>query len=239
MFKTFTTFFRAHSHDAAEGFINANTLTILRQQIRDAAVNVSRARKAVSVAMASQAQEKERFDKVTELITDLETRTMDALEANKSEIAREGAEAIASLEDERNASRKTLDRYQAEIERLKKQTLNAQNRLRELERGQRLAQATAATQNLSRNPSPEQLNSLKEAEETLRKLQERQQHEDYTRQAEAEFEAEETPEELTRRMASQGFGTPITTSTDSVLERLKARQSKATTTKPTKGTSQK
>lgn len=232
MLKTIFTLFRGQSTDAAEKFIDANALSLLRQQIRDASVAVKRSRQAVAIAMAGQEQETARYGRIKEQIADLETRAMAAIEAGKDDMAREAAEAIAGLEDEKAASKKAQALYNTEIVRLKSDIRSAQLKLRDLERGQRLATATDRTQKLADMSPVCTMSNLREAEETLNRLNLSQQATDLARKAEAELEMATAPSEVVERMAAEGLGEPLRSSADAVLERLKTKGRK----KPSKTT---
>ena len=52
MLKLFVTMFRGRSQDAAEAFVDANSVPILRQQLRDCAQSVELGRKSVAMVMA-------------------------------------------------------------------------------------------------------------------------------------------------------------------------------------------
>ena len=103
MFKTIITLFRGATHDAEEAFSDRHALAILNQQMRDSAVAVEQARKAVAIAMAQNRQEADQFDRLVARIADLEARTIAAIEQEKEDLAREAAETIALLEAERDA----------------------------------------------------------------------------------------------------------------------------------------
>ena len=52
MFNTVVTLIRGRSHDAAQSLADANALSILRQQLRDAASGVEAARRPVTASLA-------------------------------------------------------------------------------------------------------------------------------------------------------------------------------------------
>ena len=91
MFKTIITLFRGATHDAEEAFSDRHALSILKQQMRDSAVAVDQARKAVAIAMAQNKQETEQFERLVARISDLEARTIAAIEQEKDDLAREAA----------------------------------------------------------------------------------------------------------------------------------------------------
>jgi len=228
MFKQIVTLFRGASHDAAEEFTDRHALKILNQQMRDSAVAVEQARKAVAIAMAQNRQEAEQYERLVRRIADLESRAMAAIEQNKEDLAREAAETIALLEAERDVSADAQQQFSKEIARLRENVRAAEMKLRELQRGQRLATATDKAQKL-RNVAPQsQLSTLREAEETLLRLRMRQRQIDLTDQAMAEMDASGDPSAVTEKLAEAGCGAALRTSADDVMERLKARTAKPT-----------
>ena len=74
MFNTIVTLIRGRSHDAAQGIANANALSILRQQLRDAASGVEAARRSVAVVMAYAERERKSLPRITAQLSDLEAR---------------------------------------------------------------------------------------------------------------------------------------------------------------------
>ncbi len=228
MLKTMMTLFKGRTADAVEEFTDANALPILRQQIREAGLGVKASRQSVAIAMAGQEQEVSRYKRIKAQIADLESRALAALEVGKNELAAEAADAIAGLENEKASSEKAQERYANEIGRLKSDIRAAQLKMRDLERGQRLATATSHTQKLAVDSPRSTTNSLSDAEETLRRLEKRQQTVDLTRKAEAELEQSTAPADISKRMAEQGLGKPLKSSADQVLERLKAKQAGST-----------
>lgn len=65
---------------------------------------LERAKRALAVAIAQDSQEGQRLDATRARIEDLETRAVAAIEGGRDDLANEAAEAIATLEAERDAS---------------------------------------------------------------------------------------------------------------------------------------
>src|SRR5215831_17644542 len=104
MFKTLITIMRGRTALIAEAIGDQNALLILDQQMRDATGALERAKKALAVAIAQESQEQQRLDATHARIADLETRAVAAIGAGREDLAAEAAEAIATLESERDAS---------------------------------------------------------------------------------------------------------------------------------------
>ena len=129
---------------------------------------------------------------------------------------------IALLEAERDASAEAQKQFAAEIARLRANVRNAEMKLRELQRGQRIAAATDKAHKLREVAPQSGLSTLREAEETLLRLRTRQKQIDLTDAAMAEMDASGNPSAITEKLAEAGCGTPLKTSADDVLARLKA-----------------
>jgi len=223
MLKQFLTLMRGRGNDAAERIADANALTILRQQIRDCADATATARRAVAVAIAQNDAELRRCRLLGERIADLEDRAVAALGQGKDDLAGEAAEAIAVMESERNASKAAQKGFEAEIARLKAVIRDAGMRLRELQRGQRLAAATDATHRLRETAPGSTLAALRDAEETLARLRGRQAEREAATMAIIDMETTGDPAALRDRLAAAGCGAPLPHQAEAVLARLRQR----------------
>ncbi len=226
MFKAFVTLMRGATHDAEEKFTDRHALLILQQQMRDAAHAVSTARKAVAVAVAQNTQEAKQHGCLVKRVEDLEARTVSAIKQGKDNLARDAAETIAALEAEREVSEQAQAQFSAEISRLKANVRKAESRLRDLQRGQRLATATDQAQKLHEQIPADGLSILDEAEQTLARLRTRQSQIDLTAKAIQEMELTSAPGKIVERLAEAGCGAPIKTSADDILERLSKKAKK-------------
>jgi phage shock protein A len=223
MFKQIVTLIRGRGYEASQDFVDRNALSILRQQIRDGAEAVTAARKAVAIAIAQNEQEATHLTRLVERIGDLEERAVAAIEKGEMGLAREAADTIALLETERHSSEAAQTSFAAEIERLKRVVRNSETRLRELQRGERVAAATERTQRLRHTVPGISTSGLRDAEETLARLRMRQHQLDAVDTAMTEMEKNGDPAEMSRKLAEAGCGAPITTTGNAVLERLKKR----------------
>ena len=225
MLKILTTLSRSVFHEANEKAEERHALSILGQQVRDASASVRAAQKAVALVKAQNEQERQRADKVGAMIADLETRAGEALKKGQEALAREAAEAIAVLEDERAASRRAQAAFAEEIARLTATVRRAQARLRELQRGQRVVTARDQVRKVGTKVAVVGGSSLTDAEDTLERIQARQKQIDLTETAYAELTVVDNPSDIIDRLAGAGCGPSPTTSADDVLARLKGQAS--------------
>ena len=227
MIKQFVALVRGCAHDAAEITLDGSALTILRQQIRDCVAAVSAARRAVAIAVAQNDQEIQQCKRLVVRIEDLEGRTLIALEQDKHDLTREAAETISLLECERDASLAAQSGFTSEIERLKRTVRASEMRLRELERGQRIASAVEKTQRLRESAPGSGFSALKDAEQTLERLRVRQKQLDVAAAAMSEMELSGDPETMSERLAEAGCGAPLKSRADDVLLRLSEKLNRA------------
>ncbi len=227
MIKQIFTLFKGVTADKTEEFTDRHALLLLKQQIRDSANAISTSRKAVAIAIAQNEQEVIQHGKLVEKIAELEIRTVGAMEQNKKALALEAAEMIAALEAERDTSALAQSEFTKEIERLKNIVRKAEYRLKELQRGQRLATAVNHTQKLRNTHPGSNISDLKDAEETLQRLRVRQQQINTTAQAIDEMDSFSDPVAMTQKLAEAGCGAPIRSSGQDVIDRLNLQMKKS------------
>jgi phage shock protein A len=226
MLKTLVTLVRGRVVAIGEDVADQNALTILDQQMRDAVGALDRAKKALAIAIAQESQEGQRLDATRARIEDLEARTVAAIAAGHDNLAAEAAEAIATLEAERDASLTARALFAGEIAKLRNHVLQQQMRLSQLERGRRIARAGEAVRVARRGrieAAPIFEGTLAEAEATLSRLREHQVEADA---AEAAFDALDVasgPIAVAEKLSAEGFGPRLKPDAADVLARLQQR----------------
>lgn len=229
MLKLMNTLSKALLSSATDQVEQRHAVTILGQQVREAAASVHNAKKAVALVRAQSEQEKQRACKLEATIADLETRARGALKKNEETLAREAAEAIAVLEDERVSTERAQDAFANELKRLTANVHKAQARLRELQRGQRVVTARDQVRKVGNRLSISDEGALNDAEQTLSEIEQRQKALDLADTAYAEMTVGEDPSDIVERLADAGCGKPTTTRAADVLARLKKTPEPETT----------
>ena len=230
MFKTVFTLFRGSVAAAGEELEDRSALLILDQQMRDAANAVERSKRSLALAIAGDQQEGRRLDATNARIADLEVRATAALDGGREDLAREAAQAIANLEADRDAAMTARTLFASEITRMKRQVAGAEARITELDRGRRIARAAEAVRALRRGgieAARPYESTLPEAENTLRRLRERQIEAQAASDALIELDAATGPLATAEKLAEQGFGPRLKSTADDVLARLNAKRTQA------------
>jgi phage shock protein A len=227
MFKTVLTLFRGSVAVAGEELEDRSALLILDQQMRDAGAAVERSKRTLALAIAGDQQEGRRLDATNARIADLETRATAALDGGREDLAREAAQAIANLEADRDAAMTARTLFASEITRMKRQVASAEARITELDRGRRIARASEAVRGLRRSGieavRPYE-STLPEAENTLKRLRERQMEAQAADDALVELDAASGPSATAEKLSEQGFGPRLKSTADDVLARLNAKR---------------
>mgnify|MGYP001251364978 CR=1 FL=1 len=224
MFKTLLTLARGRASSAAERLADDNALAILDQQMREATQGYDHARKALALAQAQAEREEARIGGLVGQIGDLETRVEAALNRGATEMAREGADAIAALEADRDAAREAQKGFAAEAGRLRGKVTALTQRLADLERGRRIARASDAVGRTRTAAGAGALATVEDAEATLARLRERQKLADAEADALDRLDPGGAPRSTAKRMADAGFGPRLKPTADDVLARIKARR---------------
>src|SRR3954464_8348162 len=177
MLKRMMTLVRGAAFRAEEEFADRSALLILDQQIRDAAAGIERAKRALAIAIAQDEAEGKRLETTLSRIADLEERAIAALNGNNEELASEAAETIAVMEADRDSIREARATFAREIAGLKATVRKSSQRLSELERGRRIAQAAESVRRLKAGSglaTPRGGPALAGREATLRPSREKQ-----------------------------------------------------------------
>ena len=230
MFKTIVTLFRGSVAAAGEELEDRTALLILDQQMRDAGSAVERSKRTLALAIAQDQQEGRKLEATCARIADLETRAVAALDGGREDLAKEAAESIAGLEADRDAAMTARALFATEIARLKRHVASAQARITELDRGRRVARASEAVRSLRRSgieAARPYESTLPEAENTLKRLRDRQMEAQAADEAFSELDAASGPLATAEKLAEQGFGPRLKSTADDVLARLNAKRTQA------------
>lgn len=226
MFKTVVTLLRGRAFEAEERLADRHALSLLDQQMRDAALSVERAKKALAIAAAQDQTEARKLEATRAQIAELESRAVAALRAGREDLAQKAAENIAALEGDAQAAEKARKIFAAEIAKLERHVRNQTARIAELERGRRIARAAEAVRVARRGrleEAPCHQSTLSEAEATLARLRERQTEVCAAETALDALDAEPRAESLNETLANTGFGPAVKPRACDVMARLKEK----------------
>ena len=223
MVDRFLMMIRSALFGASENLEKGHQHALLARQVREAGQVVQAARNAVALTLAEQARETGRLERIGATLADLETRAVKAIQAGRDDLARDAAEAIAALEDDRDATRQARKGLETELASLKERVRDAEARLRDLQRGRSVTAARERIMQAGGIAASTERSSLGDAEATLDRIRARQDQERLTEDALLALSSDQAPDRIIDRLAAAGCGAPLQTSTDSVLDRLRLK----------------
>lgn len=224
MLKTLTTLLRGAVAEAEEAVFDANAIRMLEQQLRDAAASLEVSRRELACAMAHQASEERAVAALAERMGELEESARKALAAAREDMAQEAAVVIAAIEDEAAERRAALERFSADVRRLKLVAEDGRKRLGDLRRGLELARAQEALRRAGANGRRALAagsGALREAESTLARIREQNLHDQDVAAALDDMERRASGADLADRLSAAGFGPKVKTNPADVLARLR------------------
>lgn len=216
---------RGGASEAGEAIVDHQALRILDQEIRDADAALATAKRELVSIMAKHKLATDRVAQYDARISDLESKALAAMKAERNDLAHEVAEAIAVQVNEREAESKQATEFGVYVEKMRKDITKAEARIKSLRQQVDVAKARESVQKAQVSASIASGGAngkLETAVGTLSRLQAKQE------QRAAEFDAQEqlaeasTGNDLERKLKDAGI-VPNEGSADAILERLRQK----------------
>jgi len=135
MFKTILTIFLGRAARAEEELETRNAAVIIEQKLREAEAGHANAKRGLARLIARCKSEQKALDVLEARISDLESRTREAVSANKNDLAMDAAKLLADLENERIIRRRTLVSSNEKADRIKLAIEKTHRQLIDLKQG--------------------------------------------------------------------------------------------------------
>jgi phage shock protein A len=226
LLKKIFTAFRGGAREAGEAIVDANSVRILEQEIKDAEGHIAKAKQDLTTVMAKDMQAAREIERLQKKIEEYEGYAVEALNKNDEALATEIAEKIAGLEPELAVQQETKNSFSAHADRLKELVKKTERQLAEYKRQLVMVKTTdsvqKATSAISDNFSSSN-SKMMSATESLERIKQKQKDFDDKLKAAEALEAESSDSSLEEKMKKAGIG-PQTTTASSVLERIKAKK---------------
>ncbi|MEL6197197.1 MAG: PspA/IM30 family protein [Pseudomonadota bacterium] len=225
MFRTLRTLMRAGAAEAEEGLQAAEGPRLLAQHLRDAEVDLKRARHGLASLIARERAEARRREEAAAEIARREGEARDALARGEETLAEDLAERIADLEEEINRCRKAEADLARRIAELRRLTTEGERRMTRLAADLRAARAGRLARGLGRDlaesamPEPA---ALERAEALAKALNDSGRAADDVTEALRQHPGS-TAEDLDARLGEAGIATDRQSRRAAVLARLKTQ----------------
>lgn len=223
MLSTLRTLIKGANARSEERVRAAYSVELIDQKIREATEGLKLAKSTLASLIQRKRGEERQIAVLQSRADDLSERGRSALGSGREDLATQAAEAIAVLENELALRRETLARLDTRTARLQTSVEATNRRIIDLKQGAVAARALRDEQSLQArlNTTLTGVSPLAEAEELIAGVLGR---EDLFEQAEILSEIDRTlaRTDVADRLAAEGFGRPVKTTTADVLARLKS-----------------
>lgn len=228
MFRTLKTLFDGAQARAEEDLRDRYAIELIDQKIREAQGSLKAAKLTLATLIQRERAERRQAETLKGRIDDLTARAGEALAADREDLAREAAQAIAQMETEAATRQGTLDRLERQVLQLRHSVEAAHRRLIDLKQGAVAARTAKreAEMQARLGVAVASEDAFDEAEALIGRV--------LTRDDPVEAGAilRDINDELDHgnvadRLSEAGFGAPLKTTAADVLNRLKAAQAAA------------
>ncbi|GAA5219097.1 PspA/IM30 family protein [Corallincola platygyrae] len=225
LFKKMFTFGRAIKAELEEEFTDAQAIRLLEQHIRDARQSLDQAGRSRIELAGKKKLAESKVANVKAEISKYENFAVEALSKGDEALATEVAEKIATLETRYTEDQAHLDTLNADFARIEGIITKSKKQLSEMERQLAQVKATEAVQKAQEQIAATSINAnskVANAAESLQRIKNKQAEKQAKLEAAEELSNE--GDDLEKKLKAAGIGS-TTSSANSVLERLKAKQS--------------
>ena len=223
MFATLRVLFDGERARAEDRLKDTYAVELIEQRIREAETNLSAAKLTLASLIQRMRSEERLAETLGTRIATLEGRAREALEAKREELAKEAAQSIADMENEREVRRNTIERLESRIGQLQGSVEAAHRRIIDLRQGAITARAVRREQTIQKrlNRTVASTSAADEAEALIKRVVDQDdpfEQSEILRGIDRQLSCESADEKL----ADAGFGDPNKVTAKSVLDRLKS-----------------
>ena len=207
--------------EAAQAVVDSQAIRILEQEIRDAKDELRKSDHARTQILAKCKLAQQKVDSLQTSIEQYEAHARKAIETDR-QLALDCAQKVADLKTEQQAEQNYLDQFRQSEKQLANNINQAKANLKRLEQQVDMVKATESVQKAQVAVSSRHLGAnskMKTATESLARIQEKQTLRNAELQAAEELAADESSDDLEKRLAAAGIK-GSNTSADDELSRI-------------------
>ncbi|WP_416305418.1 PspA/IM30 family protein [Neptunicella sp. SCSIO 80796] len=193
--------------EAAEAVADSQALRILDQEIREAKEELRRSDHARTQILAKCKLAQQKVDSLQSSISQYEEHARKAVDTDR-QLALDCAQKVADLKAELGTEQQYLDQFKQSEKQLAENISQAKNNLRRLEQQVDMVKATESVQKAQVAVSSRHMGAnskMKTATESLQRIQDKQNMRNAELQAAQELAADESTDDLEKRLANAGI----------------------------------
>ena len=221
MFGTMRTLFIGANARAEEQLRDTYAIELIDQKIREAQANLKAAKLGLAGLIQRGRNETRQIDTLDSRINDLMARAQTAMSEGREDLARQAAQAIADMENERTMRAETRSRLEAREMQLRQSVETSNRRIIDLRQGAVAARAVRSEQHIQKRLTRHigEESPMDEADDLIKRVLGR---DDPFEQGEilAEIDRGLDHADIGDRLADAGFGTHGRATAADVMSRL-------------------
>ncbi len=223
MLSTLRTLANGFSARTEEGLRDVYSVELIDQKVRESDATLKGAKITMASLIQRERAERRQIDALQLRIEDLTARAKEALEGDREDLAGEAAIAIAQMENEATLRRDTHRTLETRVLQMRHSIETATRRVIDLKQGAKAAKAVHHEQTIQRKfgAAMKNTSAMEEAEDLIARVMQRDdpfEHQSIM----SEIDQGLSGENVTDRLASEGFGPSTKTTASDVLARLKS-----------------
>lgn len=229
MWKSLVALVKGSTYEAGQAVIDAKALTILDQQIRDAANAQAKARDDMAALVARRRMIEKELEGLVAQRTKYENSARAAMAKGDMDLAREVAQRLATIEQDVTAKQPQIAEMRSAEDKIRGIIAQTDTKIETLKREVEVVRANESVQKAQASIASSAsgaTSSLGSAADSLKRLKERQAIQEEKFRASEELEDMRTGRDLDAKLASAGI-LEGHTSADDILARLAAPQGQA------------
>ncbi len=227
IFRKIMTAIKGGAREVGETIVDANAIRILEQEIIDAEQNMQKAKKDLTEVMAKQMQEGREVKRLKNEVTKHESYASQALDKGDEALALEVAQKISSLELELKEHEQAYKTFESHASRLKELVRKSEAIIRDHRRQLTMVKTTESVQKATASITDnfaETSSRVNSAQESLKRIKQRQQDFDDKLKAAEDLQSEITGEPLDIKLKEAGITANGEQSGQDILARIKAKK---------------
>lgn len=224
VWKKLLTAVKGGANEAAEAVADSQALRILDQEIREAKEELRRSDHALTQIMAKRKLAENKAADIKASVSEYENHARTASEKGDQALALDCAKKVVELNSQLEAEQTYVDQFTASEKTLRDNISTAKSNLRRMEQQVDMVKATESVQKAQVAVSSRHLGAngkMKTAAESLNRIQDRQKQRQAELESASELAADESGDELEKRLQQAGI-TGGNTNADDELARILA-----------------
>lgn len=217
---------RGAASEAGDAVIDTQSMRILEQEMRDAEKHLEDAKESLAKVIAEQMGVEREVKRLKAAIAEYEAYAVQALDKGDEALAVDISNKIAEHENDLEAQQSLLDGYVNNVRTLKQTIRDTERNIKTMEREISVVKTTASVQKANEAAAAKfsgSNSSLRTATDSLDRIKQKQQKKADQMNAALQMQKEESGGGLREKLKEAGI-VNSSSSANSVLERLKAKQ---------------